>query len=336
MKKMILFLGLLASFAIAANEVNIYTARHYDADQQIYDAFEKKTGIKVKATQAKAEELIKKLEIEGKNSPADLFITADIGNLYSAKSKGVLQSVNSDYLNKTIPANLRDKDGQWFGVTKRARVIIYAKDRFDPKKAGIENYEDLGKASLKGKLLIRSGTASYNKSLMASQVAHNGEEKTLELSKGIVANFARQPKGADRDQIRAIYAKEGDVAVVNTYYVGLMLHSPKPEDVKAGESIKVLFPNQNSYGTHVNISGVGLTKASKNKENAIKFMEFLLTPEAQNIIANINFEYPVNKEVAANETVINFGKFKEDSISLSEVGENLKKSVFIIDQAGWK
>lgn len=335
MKKRVLFLGLLAS-AMLASEVNLYTARHYDADQKIYDAFEKKTGIKVKATQAKASELIKKLEIEGASSSADLFITADVGNLYSAKQKGVLQKVNSEYLEKTIPQNLRDIDSQWFAVTKRARVIVYSKDRFDPAKMGLKNYEDLGNSNLKGKLLIRSGTAGYNTTLIASLIAHNGEEKTLELSKSIVSNFARAPKGGDRDQIKAIFAGEGDVALVNTYYIGLMLNSPKANDVDAAKSIGIIFPDQDSYGTHVNISGVALTKASKNRENAIKFMEFLLSPEAQEIITNINYEYPVNKDVKPSQTTANFGEFKADEISLNKVSENIKKAVFLVDQAGWK
>ncbi|ANE31843.1 iron ABC transporter periplasmic iron-binding protein [Campylobacter hyointestinalis] len=335
MKKSVLFLGLLASVMLA-NEVNIYTARHYDADQRIYDAFEAKTGIKVRATQAKAGELIKKLEIEGASSKADIFITADIGNLYSAKEKGLLQSVSSKYLEETIPSNLRDDENQWFAVTKRARVIVYAKDKFDPIKEGLNDYEDLANPNLKDKLLIRSGSAGYNKTLIASQIAHNGEAKTLELSKGIVANFARDPKGADRDQIRALAAGEGLIAVVNTYYIGLMLNSPKQSDIEAAKSIGIIFPNQKSYGTHINISGVGLTKASKNRDNAIKFMEFLLSPEAQEIIANINYEYPVNKNVKPSQTTASFGEFKEDEISLNKIGENLKKAVFVIDQAGWK
>lgn len=335
MKKSIFMLSLAASFVLAA-EVNLYTARHYDADQKLYDAFEKKTGIKVNATQAKAPELIKKLEVEGDSSVADVFITADVGNFQSAKDKNLLAPVSSEYLNKIIPENLRDKENLWFGLTKRARVIVYDKDKFDPVKFGVKNYEDLAKPELKGKLLMRSGSSGYNKSLVAGILAHDGEMETSKWLDGVVANLAREPKGGDRDQIKAIAAGEGLIAVSNTYYIGLMLNSPKEEDVQAAKQIKVLFPNQDSYGTHVNISGMAMTKSSKNKAEAVKFMEFLVTPEAQEILTGINYEYPINKDVKPSQTIADFGEFKEDKLSLNTIGENQKAAAMLTDKAGWK
>ncbi|WP_170018617.1 Fe(3+) ABC transporter substrate-binding protein [Campylobacter sp. RM16190] len=333
MKKSILALSLLASFALAA-EINIYSARHYDADTQLYKLFEAKTGIKVNATQAKGGELIKKLEVEGDSSVADLFITADAGNFYTAKKKGVLQSVKSQTLEKIVPAQYRDAEGYWFAISKRARIIAYDKRNFDPSI--IKNYQDLTKPELKGKLLIRSATAGYNTSLLASIIESEGVDAASKWAKGTLANLARDPKGGDRDQAKAIFAGEGQVAVMNTYYIGLMLNSPKPEDVEVAKILGVIFPNQDNRGTHVNISGIALTKASKNKENAIKFMEFMVSPEAQKILAGINYEYPVNTAVEPSDTIKAFGKFKEDSTPLYKSVEKISEAVKIFDMAGWK
>lgn len=333
MKKSLLALGLIAGFALAA-EVNIYSARHYDADNEIYKLFEQKTGIKVNATQAKAGELIKKLEAEGDTSAADLFISADVGTFFDAKSKSLLQPVKSDYLEKTIPSQYRDNDNQWFAISKRARIIAYDKRNFDP--SGIKTYNDLTKPELKGKLLIRSASSGYNRSLLASFIANEGVEGAKKWAEGTLKNLARDPKGGDRDQAKAIYAGEGQVAVMNTYYIGLMLTSPKPEDVEVAKNLGVIFPNQEDRGTHVNISGIALTKASKNKENAVKFMEFLVSPEAQKIFAGINYEYPINKEVEPSDVIKAFGKFKEDTTPLYKVGENIKEAVKIYDMVGWK
>ncbi|KEA45455.1 Fe(3+) ABC transporter substrate-binding protein [Campylobacter mucosalis] len=333
MKKSILALSLLASFALAA-EINIYSARHYDADSEIYKLFEAKTGIKVNATQAKAGELIKKLETQGDSSVADLFITADAGNFYEAKNKGVLAPVKSEILNKIVPEQYRDDENQWFAISKRARIIAYDKRDFDA--SGIKNYEDLAKPELKGKLLIRSATAAYSKSLLASIIEADGKDEAVKWAKGTLQNLARDPKGGDRDQAKAIYEGVGDVAVMNTYYIGLMLTSPKPEDVEAAKNLGIIFPNQDNRGTHVNISGIALTKASKNRENAIKFMEFLVSPEAQKILAGINYEYPINSEVEPSDIVKSFGKFKEDSTPLYKSVKNTKEAVKIYDMVGWK
>ncbi|MCR4941915.1 MAG: Fe(3+) ABC transporter substrate-binding protein [Campylobacter sp.] len=334
MKKQLLTLLSLASFVFAAGEVNIYSARHYDADNELYKLFEQKTGIKVNATQAKAGELIKKLQSEGDTSKADLFITADAGNFYTAKEKGVLQKVSSKTLEEIIPANYRDDEGYWYAISKRARIIAYDKRDFDPSI--IKNYEDLAKPELKGKVLIRSATAPYNKSLLAAIIENEGKEKATAWAEGVLKNLARDPKGGDRDQAKAIYAGEGKVAVMNTYYIGLLLNSPKAADVEAGKILGVIFPNQEKSGTHVNISGIAMTKAAKNKENAVKFMEFMVSPEAQKILAGINYEYPVNKAVEPHETIKNFGSFKEDSTPLYKSVKNTNDAVKIYDMTGWK
>ncbi|CAD7288151.1 Iron uptake protein A1 [Campylobacter majalis] len=334
MKKPILALLALASFALANGEVNIYSARHYDADNLLYKLFEEKTGIKVNATQARGGELIKKLETEGASSQADIFITADAGNFHTAKQKGVLQPVKSEVLNSIIPENYRDDEGYWYAISKRARIIAYDKRDFDA--SGIKNYEDLTKPELKGKLLIRSSTAPYSKSLLATIIENDGKDAAIAWAKGTLNNLARDPKGGDRDQAKAIYAKEGKVAVMNTYYIGLLLNSPKPEDVEAAKVLGVIFPNQEKSGTHVNISGIALTKASKNKENAIKFMEFMVSPEAQKIFAGINYEYPINKEVEPHEVIKNFGSFKEDTTPLYKSVKNTNEAIKIYDMVGWK
>lgn len=321
------------SSALLADTLHIYSARHYDADNKIYELFEKETGIKVKATQAKAGELIKKLEIEGDKSPADIFITADISNLEQAKDAGVLASVKSKTLDKIIPAHLRDTDGKWFAMTKRARIIAYAKDRIKPE---IKTYEDLADPKFKGKILMRSATAPYSKTMLASIIAHDGKDKAKKWAAGLLANLAEKPKGGDRDQAKAMHAGVGDYAVMNTYYIGLLLTSKNPQDVETGKNIGIIFPNQDGRGTHINISGAGVTKASKNKDNAVKFIEFLLTPEVQEILTNINYEYPVNKAVKPSQIVHDFGTFKEDEISLSEVAKNVKEAVIIYDEVGFR
>ncbi len=333
--KILLLSSLVASFALAGGEVNLYSHRHYDADKQLYQEFEKKTGIKVNVTKAKAGELISRLQNEGKNTPADLFIAADVANLYQAKTKGLLQSVSSKVLEDAVPANLQDKDNQWFGVTKRARVVVYMKDKVKPSE--LSTYEDLTNPKWKGKIKVRSSSNTYNQSLLASIIVNDGEKEALKWAKGIVANMATSPKGNDRAQVKSIANGIGDIAIVNTYYIGKMLTNKKDKDqVEAGKKVAIFFPNQKGRGTHINISGIGMTKYAKNKENAKKFMEFLVSPEAQKIFAQANFEYPVLKGVKPSELVSSWGTFKEDTLAIEKVGENNAKAVKIFDQAGWK
>ena len=317
-----------------SKEVNVYTHRHYKADQELFAQFEKETGIAVNVVNAKADELMQKMSLEGAQSPADVLITVDAGRLVRAKNKGLLQSASSVFLNKTIPSHLKDADNHWFALTKRARVIVYNPEKV--KAEELSSYEALTDKKWKNKILIRSSDNIYNQSLLASIIANNGEEKASEWTKGIVANMARSPKGNDRDQVKAVVAGEGDIAIVNTYYIGKLLNSKNPDEVIAGKGIKVFFPNQNNRGTHINVSGAGVAKYAPNKEHAIKFIEFLASKKSQEIFAKANYEYPVNKEVVSSELLKSWGEFKEDTLSLTKLGENNKKAVIIFDESSWK
>ncbi|MFW9619730.1 MAG: Fe(3+) ABC transporter substrate-binding protein [Sulfurospirillum sp.] len=332
--QMIVGLSLAASMAFASTEVNVYSHRHYDSDKALFKAFEEKSGIKVNVITAKAEELVSKLKIEGANSPADMLITSDIGNLYEAKEEGLLQKIDSKVLSANIPAHLRDADNEWFGLTKRARIFVYNPEKLSEKELG--SYLDLSDPKFKGKILTRSSSAAYNKSLLASIIANHGEAKALEFAKGLVANLAREPKGNDRDQIKAVASGEGDLAIVNTYYLGVMLNSKDPKDVEVAKSVKIFFPAQKAEGAHINISGAGVTKYAKNKENAMKLIEFLSSIEAQTLFAEANHEYPANPAVKASGTVATFGAFKEDTLPLSEVGKYNKKAVEVATKANWR
>lgn len=317
-----------------AQEVNVYTHRHYKPDQELFASFEKQTGIKVNVVNATADELIQKITLEGAQSPADVLITVDAGRLVRAKNKGLLQSVTSEFLEKTIPIHLKDADNQWFSLTKRARVVVYNPAKVAPKD--LSTYEDLVADKWHKKILIRSSSNIYNQSLLASIIATSDEVTAAKWATGMVANMARSPKGNDRDQIKAVVAGEGDLAIVNTYYIGKLLAAKNPEEVKAGEGVKVFFPNQEGRGTHINVSGAGVAKYAPNKKNAIKFIEFLASKEAQKVFAEANFEYPVNAAVSPSELLKSWGTFKEDTLSLTKLGENNKKAVLIFDSAGWK
>jgi iron(III) transport system substrate-binding protein len=315
-------------------EVNVYTHRHYAPDQELFAKFEKETGIKVNVVNASADELILKMENEGAQSPADVLITVDAGRLQRAKEKGLLQSVSSNILNTNVPAHLRDTDNQWFGLTKRARVIVYAKDRVKPED--LSTYEGLTESKWQGKVLIRSSGNIYNQSLMASVIANAGEEEAKAWAAGMVKNMARSPKGNDRDQMKAVVAGEGDIAIVNTYYLGNLLSSNDPTEVSVGEKIGVFFPNQEDRGTHINVSGAGVAKYAPNKTNAVKFIEFLSGKEAQKVFSSTNFEYPVNPNVEMSDLLKSWGAFKEDKLPLSKLGELNKEAVLLFDQIGWK
>ena len=315
-------------------EINVYTHRHYEADQQLFQQFEKQTGIKVNVINASADELIQKMTLEGDKSPADVLITVDAGRLHRAKTAGLLQPVVSKVLDSIIPSHLMDTDKNWFALTKRARVIAYAKDRVSPED--LSTYQALTDAKWKNKILVRSSSNIYNQSLLASIIAHQGEKDSKIWAEGVVKNMARSPKGNDRDQVKAVAAAEGDLAIVNTYYVGMLTNSENPEERKVAESVGIFFPNQETTGTHVNVSGAGVAKYAPNKENAIKFIEFLVSEESQKVFALSNYEYPVNPNVAISETLKNWGSFKEDTISLSLLGENNKKAVILFDEASWK
>ena len=333
-KKLALSAVVLASSLFATGEVNVYSHRHYDSDKILFKKFEDKTGIKVNVVTAKAEELVSKLAIEGENTPADLLITSDIGNLYEAKSRSLLQATNSKILTENIPSHLRDSDNSWFALTKRARIFVYNPAKVDVKD--LNDYFSIIDPKFKGRVITRSSSNSYNKALLASIIANHGEAKALEFSKGLVANFATEPKGGDRDQIRSVAAGDADIAIVNTYYLGVMLNGKDQKDLDIAKSVKIFFPAQKTTGTHVNISGAGVTKYAKNKENAVKLVEFLSSEEAQSIFAEGNHEYPVNVKVKPSATVASWGTFKEDTIELNKIGENNKKAVDIATQGNWK
>ncbi|MFT9497622.1 Fe(3+) ABC transporter substrate-binding protein, partial [Anaerosolibacter sp.] len=306
----------------------------YDTDQQLYDTFEKETGIKVNVVEGKSDELIERLAREGQDTQADLLITADAGRLHKAKEQGLLQAVNSEVLSTNVPENLRDIDNEWFGLTVRARVLVYAKDRVNPSE--LSSYDNLTDPKWKGKIVVRSSSNIYNQSLLASFIEIKGEEKAKEWAKGIVANFARDPEGNDRDQAKAVVAGIGDVAIMNTYYLGKMMFSSDAEEVKVAEQVGVFFPDQDGEGTHINVSGVGLTKYSKNVDAATKFMEFLSSEQAQRQFAEANFEYPVNPSVEPAELLKSWGDFKAQSINLSKLGIYNKRATEIFNEIGWK
>lgn len=314
--------------------VNVYSSRHYDVDKALYKQFEEETGVKVNVVEGKGEELLERLNTEGENTEADLFITADAGNLHQAKENGHLQAVDSDVLESNVPEKYRDTEKEWFGLTKRARVIVYAKDRVKPED--LSTYEALTEEQWNGKVLVRPSENMYNISLLASFIEVNGVDQAKEWAKGMVNNMARDPQGNDRDQAKAVVAGEGDVAIMNTYYMGLMLNSEDAEEKKVAEALGVFFPNQDTTGTHVNISGIAMTKASKNSDNAKKLMEFMSDPSAQEQFASANYEYPVNESVEPNELLKSWGEFKEQDINLSVLGENQQEAIRIFNEAGWK
>ncbi len=318
----------------AENVVNLYSHRHYDADKELYNKFEEATGIKVNIVQASADELITRMEAEGQDSPADLLLTVDAGRLHRAYEKGLFQPINSVTLNENVPPKFREPEGHWFGLTYRARIVVYDKDKVDPTQ--LSSYEDLTDPKWKGKILIRSSENIYNQSLLASIVAANGRDDAKDWATGVMSNMARDPQGSDRDQMKSIVAGEGEIAIVNTYYLGLLLNSSDPEEVKVGEQMKVFYPNQDGRGAHINVSGIGVAKYAPNKENAIKLVEFLSGEEAQKVFAQINYEFPVNPKNLASPLLQSWGDFKADELNLAELGKNSRDAVMIFDEVGWK
>ncbi|TFB18874.1 Fe(3+) ABC transporter substrate-binding protein [Filobacillus milosensis] len=314
-------------------EINLYTSRHYDIDDELYKEFTDETGIKVNVIKGDEDELIERMKREGEQT-ADLFYTSDAGRLFRAKDAGLLQSIDNDTINENIPENLRDKDNKWFGLTKRARVIVYHKDRVDPSE--VKTYEDLTESKWEDKVLIRSSENIYNQSLLASFIELKGREEAKAWAEGVVNNMARDPQGGDRDQAKGVVAGEGDLAVMNTYYLGGMLNSADEEEVKVAEQLGVIFPNQETTGTHVNVSGIAVTKHAKNKENAVKLIEFLSSKDVQKQFASANYEYPVNPNVEPAETLKQWGDFKEQDINLSILGENNAEAVKIFNEVNWK
>lgn len=318
----------------AEGEVNLYTNRHYDTDKLLLDKFEEQTNIKVNVLKGGSDELIEKITREGEDTSADLLITADAGRLHRAKSKGLLQPVENDTLFNNVPENLRDTENYWFGLTVRGRVIVYSEDRVDPSE--LSTYGDLTDDKWEDRILVRSSSNIYNQSLLASFIEIHGEEWATEWAAGVVDNMARKPQGNDRAQATAVASGEGDIAIMNTYYLGKMLNSSNEEEVKVAKQLEIFFPSQENAGTHINVSGIGLTKHAKNKENAIKLMEYLSSVEAQEMFAQANYEYPVNPNVEPSELLSSWGEFKPQDINLSKLGEYNTKAYMIFNRVGWK
>jgi iron(III) transport system substrate-binding protein len=321
-----------AASAAEAGEVNVYSYRQPYLINPLLKTFTAETGIKVNVIFAE-KGLIERMQAEGRNSPADLLLTVDIGNLEQATASGVAQPVKSEVLEKSIPAAYRSKDGQWWGLTRRARVVYASKDRVAEDNI---TYEELADPKWRGKICIRSGQHVYNVALIASMIAHHGEAKTEEWLKGFKANLARKPAGDDRLQVKGVYAGECDIAIGNTYYMGAMLKNDKqPEQKEWANSVKMLFPNTQDRGTHVNVSGALVAKNAPHKDNAIKLLEFLASDEGQEMYAEVNNEYPVRDDVAWSDLVKSWGEFKPDPITLDEVAGMRKKASELVDKVGF-
>ena len=319
-----------------SNEINIYSQRHYDSDKMQYKKFEEKTGIKVNVTKAGADELIQRLKNEGDNSQADLFITVDVGKLWQASDMGLFQKFNDQKVFDDIDPQFYDKNGYWVPLTYRSRVLVYSNERV--KKEDLSTYEDLANEKWRGRLLVRSSSNAYNQALMSSLVANLGPEAVTSWSEAVVKNFARDPKGSDRDQVKAIAAGQGDIAIVNSYYIGLLLASEKEEEINAGKAVSVFFPNQGDgeRGAHINVSGIALAKNAPNKENAIELIKYLTSVEGQETYVNNSYEYSVNPNVKPDQIVQAWGEFKKDPVDLNMLGVKRDEAIRIFDKTGWK
>ena len=325
-----------ASFALAQEEVlNLYTARHYQTDEALYSGFTKKTGIKVNRIEGGEDALFERIKSEGANSPADVFITVDIGRIWRADQAGIFAAVKSPVLEKRIPAAFRDPANHWFGFSARARIIAY--NKAEVKRGEIKDYEDLADPKWKGRICTRSSAHPYMLSLTASMVAHLGEEKAAAWVKGVKDNLARDPKGGDTDQLKAAAAGECAIAVANQYYYVRLMRSSKPDDKKVYERLGVVFPNQGNRGTHMNVSGGGMLKHAPHKEAARLFLEYLASDEAQTYFANGNNEWPVVPSVKLDNPELEaLGEFKLDSINIARLGQAQATAQRISDRAGYK
>ncbi|MGI8936352.1 Fe(3+) ABC transporter substrate-binding protein [Leptolyngbya sp. BC1307] len=314
--------------------INLYSARHYDIDEQLYEEFTAETGIQVNILEGNPDELIERINSEGAQSPADVFVAVDAGRLWRAQEADILQPVDSEVLNSKVPENLREPSGLWFGLTTRARLLVYNPENVQPSE--LSTYEDLADPKWEGRVCVRSSSNEYNQSLVGSMVESDGVEATENWARGLVANFARQPEGGDTDQIKAVAAGQCDVAIVNHYYWARLAKSDDPGDQDAVSKTALFFPNQEGRGTHINISGMGLVKTAPNPENGIAFMEFLVSPEAQKVFADGNNEYPVVTGIDVDPVVAELGEFKVDEVNVASYGRNNSKVNEIIDRAGWQ
>ncbi len=333
-------LAALVPYAAAQEKVlNLYSARHYDTDQALYNDFTQRTGIKINRIEAGDEALLERLRTEGRNSPADVLMVVDAARLWKAQIEGLFQPVKSAVLESRIPAHLRGKDdgagSEWFAFSKRVRVIVYNKANVAP--ALVQNYQDLARPELKGKVCTRSGAHPYMLSLIGAMSEHLGEQKAEEWARGVVGNFARRPRGGDTDQIKAVATGECGVALTNTYYLARLMRSNKPEDKDVVAKVGMIWPNQKSWGTHINISGAGVAKHAPNRAAAVQFLEYLASNSAQIYFSNGNNEWPVVASVnARNPALEAMGPFKADTLSLASVGRAQVNATRIIDRSGWR
>ncbi|MEX0720855.1 MAG: Fe(3+) ABC transporter substrate-binding protein [Balneolaceae bacterium] len=337
MKFSLLFFSCLI-FVSCSNqdEVNVYSARHYDTDQALYTEFTENTGIEVNLIEGGSDELIERVKSEGVNSPADIIITVDAGRLWRAEEADILQPFESEVLEERVPASFRHPAGLWIGLSKRVRGIVVNPEKVED----YENltYEDLADSRFEDRVCVRSSNNIYNQSLVASMVESIGAEATEEWAIGLVQNFARNPQGGDRDQIRAVATGACDVAISNHYYLAVMITGDDGADIEAASKVEFIFPNQGEgeRGAHINISGAGILKNAPNMSNAIRFLEYLTTPEAQKHFISGNNEYPVNEEAELADVLIEFGEFKSDEVNVSALGRNNPEAIQIMDRAGWK
>lgn len=315
-------------------EVNVYSGRHYDSDLAIYDAFTRKTGIKVNLIEAGGDELIERLAREAEASPADVFITADAGMLWRAKRRGILRPISNAGILSRVPAHFRDADSEWVGLSKRARIIIYNKSQGAP--AGLATYADLSKPEFRGKICVRSSTNVYNQSLLASIIEHVGDAKAEEWARGVVANLARKPEGNDTTQIEAVAAGECELSIVNSYYLARYIGAEDRKMRMIGGKVGFIFPNQLTTGTHVNVSGAGIARYAPDPANAETLIAYLLSDEAQQAFASGNNEYPVVEGIPPVGPVAGFGAFRADDVEMIALGEHQAQAVKIFDKAGWQ
>lgn len=323
----------LATSAAAEGELNLYSSRHYDTDERLYSDFEDATGITINRIEGKADELIARMSAEGANSPADILLTVDTSRLARAKNAGILQSVDSDLLEARVPGYLQDADNQWFGFSQRARIIFYDKnDVANPPRT----YLDLADPAYQGQICIRSSSNTYNQTLLASIVTHHGAEKALEWADGVVANMARAPQGGDTDQLRGIVSGECEIAVGNSYYFARTIRKNVKGVSDQRDMIGWVFPSQNTVGAHMNLSGAGVAAHAPNRDNAVKFLEYLASDQAQQYFSAGNDEYPSVPGVGLAPSIAALGHFKPDDINLSEVAKNIPEAQKIFNEAGWE
>ena len=318
----------------SADQLNIYSARHYDSDQILYQAFTEETGIRINVLEGDSDQLIERMQREGVASPADVMLTVDAGRLWRAEQDGLFQGIESEMLDERLPESMRHPEGKWFGFSQRARVIFYNRENFDPSQ--LATYEDLADPAFEGQLCIRSSNNIYNQSLLASLIAHHGEEEAEAWAQGVVNNLARQPEGGDTDQILGVAAGECDLAVANHYYYARLVNSDSASDREAAEKVGIIFPNQEDRGTHVNVGGAGVVANAQNLDNAIRFLEFLASDTAQEILAARNYEFPAVEGVSMDEALESWGEFKKDDINVNMLGENNPEAIRIFDRVGWR